>query len=463
MKLEPCDTEPGLWVNPDWRAGTPGTFAVILGISAYTHLAEGDDPAPETFGLGQRKVSALTAFAIFRWLTESYWVEHCPLAMCWLLLAPTAEEQACEPRLAMHLTAPTFANCEQALGYWRSHMQQLPPAAAPTSRAIFFFSGHGLEVHQEQQILLPSDYLAPPGRNLNKAISTENRKRGLASLAVPYQFFFLDACRNDHYALRSKRVTGAPILTEDEAALVNADLVVPLLYATASGQQAFQPPTPQRGISLFGRTLLDGLLGTPDIQLDCQGNQCAVNFWPLQGYVKQRVIEILRQAGVQVSQPVKLSGVVDNQAITYLERAAVLASRPVPPEERTRSGELSVAAGVPTAHMRADRVVRLLADRFTHSQVLEPTLTRSLWSTAFNIGHALFGSESVTEIWSRRVRLYALHGRSWLDDPDALVFHRFDRAEDTGSYRVEISIAAQDRLGHWLEIVDLTGVVWGQR
>ena len=55
MSLEPRTTEPGLWVNPDWQEGTPGTFAVIIGVSAYTHLAEGDAQVPETFGLGQLK------------------------------------------------------------------------------------------------------------------------------------------------------------------------------------------------------------------------------------------------------------------------------------------------------------------------------------------------------------------------------------------------------------------------
>ena len=111
MRLEARTTEPGLWVNSDWQEGTPGTFAVLIGSSDYPHLAEVDAPAPEIFGLGQLKVSALTAFAVFRWLTEPYWVEACPLARCWLLLAPTAEELAYEPRLAEHLTAPTFANC----------------------------------------------------------------------------------------------------------------------------------------------------------------------------------------------------------------------------------------------------------------------------------------------------------------------------------------------------------------
>jgi hypothetical protein len=381
--------------------------------------------------------------------------------MCWLLLSPTAVECAYEPRLAHHLTPPTFDNCKQALRYWQHHMQQLPQAAAQTSRELFFFSGHGLEVHQEQQILLPSDYLAPPVPSWNDAISTENLKRGLASLAVPYQFFFLDACRNDHFALRSKQVTGAEILPEDEAALVNAARVAPLLYATASGQQAFQPPEPQRGISLFGRALLDGLYGTPDIQLDCQGSVCFVKLYPLQGYVKQRVVELLAQAGAQVHQPIKLSGIVDNEAITSLEQAAVIASRSELAEALERSAGHPVVASGATARERADRVSRLLGARYTYTRMVEPTLQRSIRSTDFDTGHELFGSENVAAIWSHQVRLYALHSRRWLDNPDALVLHRLERDEVTRSYRADISAAGQDRTGYWLEIIDNAGEAHG--
>ena len=459
MSLEARTTEPGLWVNPAWQAGTPGTFAVIIGVSAYPHLAGGEAEVPETFGLGQLRVSALTAYEVFRWLSQGYRVDGCPLAMCWLLLSPTAEERAYAPQLADNLTLPTFDHCKQALRFWHWHMQQLPQTAAETSRALFFFSGHGLEVHQEHQVLLPSDYLTPPGTNWNDAISTDNLKKGLASLGVARQFFFLDACRNDHHALRSKKVTGTEILPEDEAALVNPIRVAPLLYATASGQQAFQQPTPQQGLSLFGRALLDGLLGTPDIRLDWQEDIGAVSLYPLHGYVKQRVIELLRAAGAQVLQPVKLSGIVDDEAITYLARAAV-ASLPVPPTLLERSEALLRAAGAaPTARQRSDRITLALDNPFTRSQDVPATLHRSVWAQDFGIGHGLFGHEDITAVWSRQVQLYALQRQRWLTDADALVLHRV--AFSDGSYRIECSIAADDPLGYWLEVVDPAGVAHG--
>jgi hypothetical protein len=396
MRLEPRQTEPGLWVNPAWQEGTPGTFAVVIGVSNYPYLDGGETPAAETFGLGQLQVSALTAYMLFRWLAEQYRVDGCPLARCWLLLSPTAIERQHTPDIATHLTPPTFDNCQQALRFWRHHMSQLPHAAAQASRALFFFSGHGLEVHQEHQVLLPSDYLRPPSPSWNDAISTDNLKKGLASLAVPHQLFFLDACRNDHEALRSKRVTGAEMFSEDEAARVNVRRIAPLLYATASGQQAFQQPQPQRGISLFGRALLDGLAGQPYIELDWQGNVCAVNLYPLQAYVKERVVQLLKDAGARVIQPVKLSGIVDNEPITYLDRAAVpprSEPEPVLPPVRGVS-----PGGVSLAPQGARRIERALAETFSSSRVVEAAMARDGWRRDLSIGHDLFGSEDVTAI-----------------------------------------------------------------
>ena len=62
---------------------------------------------------------------------------------------------------------------------------------------------------------------------------------------------------------------GADVLREDEAAKVSDVIqVATALYATAAGREAFQHPNPDKGISIFGRALLDGLKGTPEIKLD---------------------------------------------------------------------------------------------------------------------------------------------------------------------------------------------------
>ena len=247
MRLTPSDAEPGLWVNPNWQEGTPGMFAVVIGVSHYLHLEGGETPADtldeawirEARRLGQLQVSALTAFEFFCWLRQHYRLDSAPLARVWLLLSPTEKERAHTSDITKHLTLPTFDNCRKVLRFWHQAMQQLPLAAKKASRALFFFSGHGLEVHPEHQILLPCDYLAPPSPSCNDAISTQNLKLGLLALEVPYRFYFLDACRNDFTELRGKRVTGAEILDEGKAADSYQGIrVAAVLYATSAALQA---------------------------------------------------------------------------------------------------------------------------------------------------------------------------------------------------------------------------------
>src|SRR5689334_16866867 len=95
MALEESGSRPGLWINPQWHSGRPGTFAIVMGVSVYSHLsgaARPEDEAPETYGLGQLAVSALTAFRFFEWLRHRYRNPSAPIAKCWLLLSPTLEE-----------------------------------------------------------------------------------------------------------------------------------------------------------------------------------------------------------------------------------------------------------------------------------------------------------------------------------------------------------------------------------
>src|SRR5579871_1921079 len=238
MNIVPTE-KAGVWINKDWTPGSPGTFAVIIGVSKYDHL----DESQQAHHLGQLFVSATTAFSFFQWLEEGYRRTNCPMAMCWLLLSPTDDEIQFEPRLAANPCAPTFANCKTAIEHWWAEMSGLPQASAQKSRSIFFFSGHGVEVLEDRQVLLPRDYLRPPVSNENEALSTQNLSRGLKALRVPHHFFFLDACRND-YETSIDVLEGSKILNEQKNRYNNPSCFVPLFYATAAGQQAWQPDNP---------------------------------------------------------------------------------------------------------------------------------------------------------------------------------------------------------------------------
>jgi hypothetical protein len=136
---------PGLFVNPGWEPGTPGAFAVIIGVSDYPYLRDGSEwrPGDETYGLGQLFVSAATATAFFDWFSDRYDFRSTPPARCWLLLSPNAEELAAAGAGDSGAAPATLENCELALQAWYAAMEESGPAA-PDSRGYFFFSGHGL-------------------------------------------------------------------------------------------------------------------------------------------------------------------------------------------------------------------------------------------------------------------------------------------------------------------------------
>lgn len=459
--LEASTQEPGLWINPDRQDAEGGTFVVIIGVSKYLHLEDGEKPVQKNYGLAQLRVSALTAYEFFDWISNEYHIDGAPIANVWLLLSPTKDELKYKPKLAVNSLPATFANCQQAIGSWWAQMSNLNKKAAQNSRAIIFFSGHGLEIHYEQQILLPSDYLHPPAENWDEAISTQNIRNGLASLLVPRQFFFIDACRNDHRELRQKKITGSKILREDEAALANPALIAPILYATASGQQAFQQPEPDKGLSLYGRALLDGLAGKPDIELKPQDQRWSVNLYPLQSFVTGRVNDMLKVASEEVIQPVKLSGLVDNQAITYLGLGQLRTTHPADRQAGAADMQLLVAAGARSSHERSDSVARQMDEGYGLKIKLSNDLTRNIWANDINRGHELFGSEHVTQVWSQQVRIFALSHQNWLDHADMFQIHEISRTDDTRHYQIELSINNHDPVGHWIELVDTTGASHG--
>jgi Caspase domain len=452
MNLQPDNSQPGLLANPAWQPGTPGTFAIVIGASHYRHLAGGQDPAPETYSLGQLAVSALTAFEWYRWLKSTYTYSDAPLARCWLLLSPTDAERDFEPELAASTAEASFDNCKRALGYWWQQMRDLPAAAAAKSRAFFFFSGHGIEIYQDKQILLPADYLAPPARSWNDAMSTENLKRALASLDVPEQFFFLDACRNGNADLRRKVINGSSILNEDQSDRVNPDVIAPLFFATSSGQQAFQQPDPDKGLSLFGSALLDGLNGKPDIALVQQDPDFVVTLYALQRFVKRRVQELLAKAGENVRQPVQMSGVVDDATITYLKAYAVRAARGAAPGGFAREYEDGFeSTGIlgPVARGGEAPVENALLVKMIPSL----DLIQKFEQGDFDAGHDIFGSESITGLWQpQNVRVYAFGGKQWLP-PSPYRFGEIARTADTSSYRLELEFLVDDPVGYWLELL----------
>jgi hypothetical protein len=517
MKLVPADDDSkglGLWTDPHWNPGTPATFAVIIGVSRYRHLKDGEEPTDsqgrtwiaEAKDLGQLHVSALTAFRMFCWLAGQYRHEA-PLARCWLLLAPKAQE---EPLLilpdssAVRWGEPSLANCNAAIRWWSSTMRSLPRAVASGSRGLFFFSGHGLESTQERQLLLPCDYLAPPEPNINAAISTSNLRYGLGSLKVNQQLFFVDACRNDHKELRGKEMVGTKILVEEDTSTLPPELLTPVLYSTGPGQRSWEYRDPSKGISIYGQALLDGLCGKPNIEIKGAGQQCRIELSPLEQYVRARVLQLLEAAKSKERQFVRLGGQSDtSMTITYVDPPAPAAAPTAAgPKVVAREHEIVVPAAefdavrnsleqdrattIRGIHFRSDGMVKFelytkaadlpqpLDQTFparvplpasealaAETPIRELSATRKFsprWLEDWSEGHRLFGSETVTALWQERTKVWLLGKRKWRG-AQAIRIAEVARDEDRGRYRVRLQIAEKEDVGYWLQMTDEEGTV----
>jgi Caspase domain len=339
-------------------------------------------------------------------------------------------------------------------------MKRLPPDAARASRGIFFFSGHGFAMFRDNQLLLPADYLSPPVANWNDAISTSNLENGLAVLHVPLQMFFIDACRNAPTALRKKRIRGTDILPEDNNETSNSAYISPILYATNNGQQAFQHPDPSKGLSLFGRALLDGLAGKPDLRLAATASSLLVNLFPLQEFTEAKVLEQLAAAHEIQPQPVVLGGNSRNAMVTQL-----------PPHVRPgaeKALQIRSGAEAPVPLGAADQLEAIAAKAATgeaqatagFGASAQFGVPRSVWQRDFAIAHPVFGSEKATNIWSHRAQLFSMLDGVALDDPDALNVGRVWYDRPTLHWKVELSVDHFDPIGHVLQLTDGNGNPW---
>jgi hypothetical protein len=434
--LKPDATRPGLWVNDAWTAGSPGTFAVIVGVSRYKNL----DGSPACFGLGQLFVSAATALGFFSWLEDRYLRTGSPVAKCWLLLSPTAEEIAACNGIGQHIAEPTFANCEKAIQDWKLEMSTLPVGASAESRSVFFFSGHGLEIIEDRQILLPSDYL-DPGTPIDRALSTQNISRGVKALSIPLHFIFVDACRNDHNNLgRYSPLEGTRVLDEPASSAINPDCFVPIFYGSAAGTQAMQPNDPKLGLSIFGEALLDGL-SARGLNPDCENGTCCIFLHRLRPFVGARIAEIVRTRYNQTSsQRVRVRGDQTEEPITEVP--------PPPPSPPPPS-----LTGPPAPGRVSVSLGSLPELAFPKTQLAELTVLPTLAN--FGEVHALFGSEQISDLWMNKARVFDYGTMGWIGKGLDIQLGELSRSEDKTVFRFNLTIpGAKTKNSYWLQIED---------
>lgn len=420
MTLKLDSATPGLWIDES-RNSDPATHALVIGVSDYPHLKEGSgQAAADNFGLGQLAVSALTAFRFFEWLRDDYTFETAPIGSVQLLLAPNDDELTEVEGMAGAYGPADFGTCEIALNAWRQRLSNLG-ASAPKSRSVFFFSGHGLEITQQQQILLPSDYLNPDRPGVNRAMSTLNIKQGLLPLDVEDQFFFIDACRNGSRQLGGIVVQGTDIFDVHPPDENNERVNSIIMYGTTSGAQSWQPSQVSEGISLYGQALLEAVGGGAPV--DETVVPPTVWFNEVANYTNQQIANLLRLRGANVRQPIRgdlgFVGVI-HRLVQPAVPTPVRAPQPGP------AGDL----------LPAGAVGGVLFKDLVRGDFVDPESGWQRFGTDATT-HDWFGRETIEAVWTGTARAIRLPSREEIP----MKVHEVERFE-VASHKVRFSVDA---------------------
>jgi hypothetical protein len=268
----------------------PRTHALVIGVSAYDHLtnaeAAPDLPSEQTFGLGQLRSAAASAWSFARWLQESYHLSAAPLASIRLLLSPSPEEEAQYPELAergANAPRPTRTNVADALSDWKTDCSQRPDDVA-----ILYAAGHGVVLSKDEgAYVLLQDFGAPDRPRIENSLDVPSVRRGLAGPNVARrQFYFVDACAVRPDLARQMQAL-RPGVGLDEPAEAPPLLTSAIYSSAAPGTLALGAPG--KG-TLFSQALAE-CLGGMATSLDDDG-RWVVKDTSLVGPLRERVMEL---------------------------------------------------------------------------------------------------------------------------------------------------------------------------
>lgn len=436
----PAIDEPGLWLDPEWREGMPGVYALIVGVSEYTHLTDGKRPAPETYDLGQLAVSARTAAAIFRWLNTQFVRDGLPLVWCRLLLSPTADERETLSAWNIHhYERPTYRALVEAIDQWSVSIPR-GGAAAGASRSLFFFSGHGLQANWTP-LLLPSDYLKPPfsAPRLQHCISVKEMQQWMETHPAREHLALIDACRNEFSPLANKGAT-ANTLFEVVPTAGPVPAAVATFSAAAPKETAYQHPA--QDYTFFGRALLESLEGAAEPAMLARDGEMMVEFLRLVRHVKPRVNALLREVGAQVEQTAFPTLRPVDAEFILTELAPPLAW-PAQEALQDAAQEAPQDAARPRSFMDSSRDAQQIVD--DHFKVIDARPAPIAELRDFPSAHRRFGHEYASEQWA--VDGFHVHdlrdGSLIADDRNVVIVTRTERDEESLMVRVDLELRAQ--------------------
>jgi hypothetical protein len=247
------------------KSPEPGLHALIVGVSAYTHLKEGTEVPGEDHllrlsqKLGQLSGPAQSAKDMADFLVKRRDKLTKPLRSLQLLASPSATERANGFReTAPSLVLPANAgNLVDALKAWR-----VRAGRSDDEVALFYFSGHGSQISRTNALLLLEDYLG--GATIfDRTIEVDDIWCGMGisqfvAKIARTQFYFIDCCRVDFQQFRGvKRKTCSPWDTEELGS--DGRTAAPVFFAAGPGLPT--KALPEQETTRFGKRLIHCLGG----------------------------------------------------------------------------------------------------------------------------------------------------------------------------------------------------------
>jgi hypothetical protein len=456
MPLEPVSATPGLWRAGD--ANEPGVHALIIGVSDYPYLSGGSAPknakARDNGGLGQLEVSAYAAALFFDWVVQAGEIAGAPLTSCRLHLAPRPDEVEKIKSLKNvgHYGDANYAALRTALDDWSAEMSVAGRTSQAPNVALFFYSGHGVEVAGSPAILASDvlNQLTADG-GAGKAVAVDAMTTAVKTFNIDRGLFFIDACRDAPLAARVINLVGEQSLNPNRSPTRRPDALI-RLHSTASGLKAYQLKDGKG--TLFTEAVLDGLQGSPPQYLpyDTTNLPWPLRFAALEGHVKRRVNSLLADLSPLAVQSVEPYGNPYNGEMIVARKDGPAAGA----GEVLATAAQALAPTIEAVNLSASNVlknVKTLGISEIQSLRTAPTLRRGR-GDLFNYGimHGALGHETAANPWIDSLRFFDVETNSFAS-PDAAEVYNVHSQEVDGRIAAWIDLLVKPAFRSALWIV----------
>jgi hypothetical protein len=231
----------------DARQTSPGTHALVLGVSAYTAEAK------SFFGVADLDCAALSALRFARWLVNEHRsATGAPLASLRLLLSPSELERGKIAPADLEGVEPcSGANVWEAIYDWLADCD-----GNSDNAAVLYGAGHGIRYNADGPVLLLADAWTRE-RDLSNTFDFPTSHLSLDSLRLRMSLFFADCCQQIDERLETLKLPTPRFIPTDPLLGLRRE-AWGLYRAATGGGSAYGV---RGGTTHFVEALIEGLEG----------------------------------------------------------------------------------------------------------------------------------------------------------------------------------------------------------